>query len=237
MSLEKIIVALDTDMKEEAIEIIHKLGDRINYYKVGSVLFTRYGPELVKEIKKFGQGKQVFLDLKYHDIPNTVANAIKQAMIYGVDMLTIHTIGGYQMMRAAVEACGKEQKSKPPVILGVTVLTSMKTTDLREVGVNRVVESQVKKMTKLGMRAGIGGVVCSGQEIELVRKVVGEDKLIVVPGIRLASGDKGDQKRVVTPKDAVLKGADYLVMGRPIIKANDPQKILDLIEQELNGVS
>ena len=234
MALDKIIVALDTESKDEAMALVRALGDRISYYKIGSVLFSSYGPDFVKEVKSFSAGKKVFLDLKYHDIPNTVAKAIEQTMTYGVDMLTVHTIGGFSMLKAAVQAAEKSVVSLKPIILGVTVLTSIKTADLKEVGVNRKIVSQVKKMAILGNNAGLGGFVCSAKEIELVRKTIDKNKIIVVPGIRLSGEEKGDQQRVATPREAILAGADYLVMGRSIIKSINPQKVLDDIEADLN---
>ena len=232
MSLDKIIVALDVETKEEAISIVKKLGDRISYYKIGSVLFTSYGPSLIHELKSLN--KKVFLDLKYHDIPNTVANAIKHAVKNKVDMITLHTCGGFNMLKEAVNVVENLDKSEhKPILLGVTVLTSMKTSDLKEVGVNRKVESQVKKLAIMSKAAGMNGFVCSAKEIKLIRRIAGPKAVIVVPGIRFADDDKGDQKRVATPSEAIKAGASYLVIGRSIIKAENVGKVLDRIEKEL----
>ena len=226
MSLDKIIVALDVETKEEAISIVKKIGGRISYYKVGSVLFTSYGPSLIEELKSLN--KKVFLDLKYHDIPNTVANAIKHAVKNKVDMITLHTSGGYNMLKEAVNVVKNLDKSEhKPILLGVTVLTSMKTPDLKEVGVNRKVESQVKKLVVMSKSAGLNGFVCSSREIKLIRRIAGPDAVIVVPGIRFAGDAKGDQKRVATPEEALKAGASYLVMGRSIIEAKDIDNVLE----------
>ncbi len=233
MGLEKIIVALDVDTREEALNIVKKLGKRIEFYKIGSVLFTKYGADFVKELKNLG--KKVFLDLKYHDIPNTVSNAIKNAIDLKVDMITLHTIGGFEMMREAVLTVDKNGKAgNKPILLGVTVLTSMKTKDLREIGLNRTVESQVKKLAKLATFAGLKGFVCSAKEIKLVRKITGKNGIIVVPGIRLDGDEAGDQKRVATPTEAIKNGASYLVMGRTILSAKNIDETLDKIEAEIS---
>ncbi|MFC1485263.1 orotidine-5'-phosphate decarboxylase [bacterium] len=230
MSLERIIVALDVNTREQALEIVGKLGDRINFYKIGSVLFTHYGPSLIKEIK--AMGKKVFLDLKYHDIPNTVSKAVIEAGKYNVDMLTLHTLGGFTMLKEAVLSA-KEYCENPPILLGVTVLTSMKEGDLYDIGINRKVEKEVKKLAIMAKNAGIKGIVCSPREIKTVRKACKNDVIIITPGIRPKSADKGDQKRVATPKEALDLGADYLVIGRPVIKAENVELVLDEIEEEM----
>lgn len=229
MSLDKIIVALDVETKEQAINIIKKIGDRISFYKIGSILFTNYGPSLVDEVKNFG--KKVFLDLKYYDIPNTVSNAIISAINHKVDMLTIHASGGYKMIKEAVDATNKAPYKLD--LLGVTVLTSMKTSDIKEVGVNRKVASHVKKLAILANHAGLNGFVCSSKEINIIRKI-SKNATIVVPGIRFNDDNMGDQQRVATPKEAISQGASYLVIGRTIISSFDLQKTLDRIEDDIN---
>lgn len=226
----KIIVALDVDTKEEVFKIIDRLGDKIDFYKIGSVLFTHYGPDLVHEIKN--RGKKVFLDLKYHDIPNTVAHAVKEALSLNIDMLTVHTSGGFTMLKEAQLVV--DNADIKPIILGVTVLTSMKQSDLDELGVNRQIKSQVKKLATIAKNAGIKGVVCSAKELSIVKKV-NKNFIAVVPGIRPASASLDDQHRAVTPAQAIKNGADYLVIGRPIIKADDPLKVVDEINLEIGN--
>ncbi|MFC1512666.1 orotidine-5'-phosphate decarboxylase [bacterium] len=231
MSRDKIIVALDLPTKEEALKIIDVLGDKISFYKVGSVLFTQYGPEIITELKK--RNKKVFLDLKYLDIPNTVAHAVHEAVKLKVHMLTLHTSGGFRMLKEASLIADAVGGDHAPVLLGVTVLTSMKEKDLFEIGINRKVASQVKKLAVIAKNAGIKGIVCSSRELSIVKKV-NKDFIAVVPGIRPAFSEAGDQKRTAEPAEAIKMGADYLVIGRPIIKAQDPleavEKIIKSIE-------
>jgi orotidine-5'-phosphate decarboxylase len=229
MNYNPIIVALDVKTKEDALSLVKILGDKIDFYKIGSVLFTHYGPEIIRELKKMN--KKVFLDLKYHDIPNTVKSAIKEAVNIGVDMITIHTLGGYTMMKEAqicVEQESREKKIIEPIILGVTVLTSMQEKDLFDIGINRKVSSQVKKLAVLARNSGIKGVVCSSMELPIVKKV-NKNFIAVVPGIRPEDSSTNDQKRIATPKSAIENGADYLVIGRPIIEAKNPVEVVENI--------
>ncbi len=202
MKINPLILALDVEDLKTAKKFVRNLSPYINIFKIGSILFTREGPVVVEMVKKLN--RKVFLDLKYHDIPNTVGMAVKSARDLGVDMLTIHTSGGTEMMREAV-------KNKGSIVLfGVTVLTSIDKKILKsQIGVNRDVRSQVVRLAKMARSAGLDGVVASGNEIELVRKASGRNFLIVVPGVRPSGEAAGDQKRVVTPGDALKRGADF----------------------------
>lgn len=201
----KLIVALDVDSYERAAALVKDLRDAVEVFKVGSILFTRVGPKIVDFINE--QRRKCFLDLKFHDIPNTVAKAVESAAALNVFMLTVHASGGEEMLRAAAQTIPGR-----PAILGVTVLTS--------VGGN--VQKEVLRLAKLAQQCGLSGVVTSPQEIGLIRKAVGEKLLIVTPGIRPSWAETGDQKRVMTPAEAIAAGADYIVVGRPIIAAQHP---------------
>ena len=231
-----IIVALDVASRQQAVALAKRLDPTLCQVKVGMELFTAAGPIIVKDLQKLGY--KVFLDLKFKDIPNTVAGAVRSACSLGVWMLNVHADGGSKMMRAAVEAVQKA--AHPPLLLGVTVLTSMDASDLEEVGVTVLTSMdtqgvgepgtvalttstlpQVCRLAKLVQRCGLDGIVSSGQEIAAIRQQCGEDFLIVVPGIRLPGGSQDDQARIVTPEMAIRAGADYLVVGRPITGAPD----------------
>jgi orotidine-5'-phosphate decarboxylase len=230
---KKIIIALDVKNKEEAVAAVSGLKDA-RTFKVGLELFTAEGPALFKKLKVLRKG--IFLDLKLHDIPNTVAGAVRSAVRHGVQMMTIHTSGGREMMTRAVEAAretAEVEKVETPLLLGVTVLTSLKSADLDEVGMKPDVAGQVLRLAGLAKSAGMDGVVCSPQEIEIIRKEHGRDLLIVTPGIRPAWAAAQDQKRIMTPAEAVQKGADYLVIGRPITGAASPQEAFARIVEEL----
>lgn len=211
----KLIVALDVDTWPEATALVEKLADAVEVFKVGSQLFTRVGPPILEFIH--ARGKQVFLDLKYHDIPNTVAEAVRAAASHRVMMLTVHSSGGAEMLKAAAGV------SPRPMIVGVTVLTS----------VAGDVEDEVLRRAKTCREAGLDGVVASPQELPKLRQEFGDKFVIVTPGIRPAWAAAGDQKRITTPAQAVKAGASYLVVGRPIIAADDPvaaaRKVLDEI--------
>lgn len=230
---KKIIIALDVKNKEEAVAIVSGLKDA-RTFKVGLELFTAEGPALFKKLKVLRKG--IFLDLKLHDIPNTVAGAVRSAVRHGVQMMTIHTSGGRDMMARAAEAAretAEMEKVERPLLLGVTILTSLKSAELDEVGMKSDVAGQVLRLARLAKSAGMDGVVCSPQEIEMIRKEHGRDLLIVTPGIRPAWAAAQDQKRIMTPAEAVGKGADYLVIGRPITGAASPQEAFARIVEEL----
>lgn len=230
---DRIIIALDVPTKEEGIALVSKLkGART--FKVGLELFTAEGPALFKKLKALR--KDVFLDLKLHDIPNTVAGAVQSAFRHGVQMMTIHTSGGREMMAKAAETARQvsgELNRPKPVLLGVTVLTSLKDSELAEVGVTGDVASQVLRLAGLAKAAGLDGVVCSPQEIEALRKEFGRELVIVTPGIRPHWAAAQDQKRILTPAEAVAKGADFLVIGRPITGAASPEEAFLRIVEEL----
>jgi orotidine-5'-phosphate decarboxylase len=230
---KKIIIALDVKNKEEAVAIVSGLKDA-RTFKIGLELFTAEGPALFKKLKVLRKG--IFLDLKLHDIPNTVAGAVRSAVRHGVQMMTIHTSGGRDMMARAAEAAretAEMEKVERPLLLGVTILTSLKSAELDEVGMKPDVAGQVLRLARLAKSAGMDGVVCSPQEIEMIRKEHGQDLLIVTPGIRPAWAAAQDQKRIMTPAEAVGKGADYLVIGRPITGAASPQEAFARIVEEL----
>ncbi|HTB21639.1 MAG TPA: orotidine-5'-phosphate decarboxylase [bacterium] len=220
----KIMLALDVDSREKAEEWVHKLKSHVGFFKVGLQLFTKEGPELVRSIR--ARGGRIFLDVKYHDIPNTVAKACESAAGLGVDFINVHALGGKAMMKAAAEAVATtsaRMRLPKPALLAVTVLTSHDARSLkREVGLRGGPDGEVKRLALLAKAAGCDGVVCSPREIALVRKACGPNFLIVTPGVRPAGGAKHDQKRTLTAGQALAAGADYLVVGRPVTEAADP---------------
>jgi len=234
-SAHRIITALDVENKAQALALVRQL-DQAVLFKVGLELFTAEGPALLQEIKALGKG--VFLDLKLHDIPNTVGEAARIGVRHGARMMTIHTSGGREMMaRAAATAAEEAAKSGsvPPLLLGVTILTSLKNDDLAAIGMIPDTAGQVLRLAALAKASGMSGVVCSAQEIEIVRNEVGPDFLIVTPGIRPVGAAVQDQKRVMTPALAVAKGSNYLVIGRPITQAASPAEAFARIVEELEG--
>lgn len=226
-----LIVALDVSSAKEAHQIVTSIGQSATIYKVGKQLFTAEGPQIVRDLT--AGGKQVFLDLKFHDIPNTVAAAVRQAAELRVAMLTVHGSGGAKMLKAAAEAA--REGVRKPMVLAVTVLTSMDQEDLTEIGVAGTVLSQVLRLGALARAAGIGGVVASAHEARELRRELGADFAIVTPGVRPAGTSKGDQARVVTPGDAIRAGATHIVVGRPITAAADPAAAARSIVEELRG--
>ncbi len=221
---KRIIIALDDVSKDKINRVIDATAPFIEIYKIGSIAFTVFGPRIIDEIKN--RDKEVFLDLKYFDIPNTVSRAVQQAVSYGVKMLTLHTLGGYEMLKAAVAA--NEGRA---ALLGVTLLTSFDAVQLKRIGIDSDIQGMVKRLALLAMDAGIDGLVASGHELEQLRNILGDKPVIVVPGIRPDDGaPAGDQKRVVSPKRAFDSGADYIVIGRPVTESNEPadtvQKII-----------
>lgn len=231
---KRIIVALDVSTREKALFLVNQL-DEAEIFKIGLKLFTAQGPSLLQEIMSLG--KKIFLDLKLHDIPNTVAEAVKASIEHGIHMLTLHSSGGREMMVRAAQAAREEEKKgkNKPFLLAVTVLTSLKDTELREIGMAFSTKAQVLRLAKLSKEAGMDGVVCSPQEIDIIRQEFGPDFLLVTPGIRPSWSLSNDQKRIMSPSLALKKGADYLVIGRPIIKASSPRQAFLKICQELNG--
>ncbi len=231
---DRIIIALDVQTKEEGIALVGRLKDA-RTFKVGLELFTAEGPAMFRKLKVLR--KDVFLDLKLHDIPNTVAGAVRSACRLGVQMMTLHTSGGREMMVRAAEAAktaAEVGRGPRPMLLGVTVLTSLKGADLEEVGMSSDVASQVLRLAGLAKAAGLDGVVCSPQEIEALRREFGRELVIVTPGIRPVWAAAQDQKRIMTPAEAVAKGADYLVIGRPVTAAPSPNEAFLRIVEELD---
>ncbi|MEN6561398.1 MAG: orotidine-5'-phosphate decarboxylase [Acidobacteriota bacterium] len=231
---DRIIIALDVQTREEGSALVGRLRDA-RTFKVGLELFTAEGPALFRKLKVLR--KDIFLDLKLHDIPNTVSGAVRSALKHGVQMMTLHASGGREMMARAAEtarAAAEAAKGPKPLLLGVTVLTSLKGADLEEVGQGADVASQVVRLAGLAKASGLDGVVCSPQEIEVLRREYGRDLVIVTPGIRPVWAAAQDQKRIMTPADAVARGADYLVIGRPITGAPSPNEAFLRIVEELD---
>jgi orotidine-5'-phosphate decarboxylase len=230
---DKIIIALDVNTLKEEERLLDILSPEVQIFKIGMELFYSCGPKAIELVKKYD--RDIFLDLKFHDIPNTVYGASKAAVRFGVRMFNVHASGGTDMMKKAVEAAEEESEKlgiSRPKILGVTVLTSMDEEALKKSGVNKSPEEQVLSLAKLTKDAGLDGVVASPEEIIAIRKSTGRDFLIVTPGVRPAASEIGDQKRVATPKEAFDRGADYIVIGRPVTKAKDPVSVLKTIIQQ-----
>jgi orotidine-5'-phosphate decarboxylase len=226
---DRLIVALDVRGAPQARQIVQTIGGAVATYKIGKQLFTAEGPQVVRDL--ISSGRKVFLDLKFHDIPNTVARAVKSAAELGVSMMTVHASGGSKMLNAAVEAAA--QSPLRPMIIAVTVLTSLADSDLPELGISGDVRSQVLRLAALARSAGCDGVVASAQEARELRREMGEDFVIVTPGIRPAGAASGDQARVVTPAEAIAAGATYLVVGRPVLDAADPAKAAEEIVRDI----
>jgi orotidine-5'-phosphate decarboxylase len=223
---EKIILALDVASKKEALDLVEQLREKISFFKIGLQLYTAEGPEVVRAIR--ATGAKVFLDLKLHDIPNTVAKAVESASNIGVQMLTIHLSGGSEMIRAAVGARKREMS-----ILGVTVLTSSTQQTLDEIGIEEQLDRHVLRLGNLGVAAGIDGLVASPFEARFLRSELGDKIKIVVPGVRPSWSEPDDQKRCMTPREAIEAGADYLVIGRPITAHKNPREAVSRILEEL----
>lgn len=233
---ERIILALDVASYKEAVDIVLKFKDHIDIFKVGSELFTSAGPMIVEKLNSMG--KRVFLDLKYHDIPNTVKRTAEITARMGVFMLTLHTMGGLEMMRQTVERLVEislKENIQKPKLLGVTILTSIdRETLVNELGITHNITLQVKHLTGLAIKAGLDGVVASPDEVEMLRFNFDKNLLIITPGIRPSWSQRDDQKRTMTPADALRKGADYLVIGRPILSHTNPHHALELLIKEMS---
>jgi len=224
---DKIIVALDVPTKEKALVLVHQLQDKISFFKIGLQLYTAEGPEIVRAV--LATGAKVWLDLKFYDIPNTVGRAVESACTLGVQMLTIHLSGGSEMIRAATAA-----RCSDALILGVTVLTSSTERTLREIGIADSVEDEVMRLARLGAAAGIDGLVASPHEIRILRREFGDGLKIAVQGIRPSWAEPGDQKRFMTPLEALQAGTDYIGIGRPITGHPNPPEAVARIVGELN---
>lgn len=227
MTNDKIIVALDVATKKKALALVKQLGSKISFFKLGLQLYTAEGPDIVRAV--LSTGAKVWLDLKLYDIPNTVARAVESASTLGVQMLTIHLSGGREMIRAATGACSADM-----LLLGVTVLTSATEQTLREIGIPHTVEDQVLRLARLGIEAGIDGFVASPHEIKMLRAEFGSRIKIAVQGIRPSWAEPGDQKRFMTPREAIEAGADYIGIGRPITAHARPEDALQKILEELH---
>jgi len=234
---DRIIVALDVDSADAARELVDALAGSVGAFKIGLQLFTTAGPDFVREVT--GAGHRVFLDLKFHDIPNTVANAAVEATRLGVWMFNVHALGGGKMMRRMVdavnEACMRERLARPKII-AVTILTSSDANELREVGIEREVSDEVLNLARLTAKCGLDGVVASALEARPLKQAVGSDHfLVVTPGIRKTSETNDDQKRVMTPAEAVSNGSDFLVIGRPITNAPNKRATIESIVNEIES--
>ena len=231
--MTELIVALDVQSRVEAVEKVKSIGDGVGFYKIGLELFTAEGPDVVKAVRDLG--KKVFLDLKFHDIPRTVERAVRSGGKLGVDLMTIHSVGGKAMIRAAAEAAA-EFGPNGPKILAVTVLTSLDRSDLEDVGIaGRTPADQVEAMAKFATANGAHGLVCSPLEVGKLSKLLPSGTLFVTPGVRPVDSAVGDQKRVATPADAVRDGATHLVVGRPILAAPDPVAAAAAILSEMKA--
>jgi orotidine-5'-phosphate decarboxylase len=228
---KKIIFALDVNGLAEIDRYAEMLSGKVGMFKVGKELFTSCGPVAVKAVQR--HGGQVFLDLKYHDIPNTVAKAMLEAARLGVQLTNLHALGGAEMMETAATAVRKEFGNDRPRLLAVTILTSSTAETLRGVGIEHSLQDMVVRLAKLAQESGMDGVVASPLEIDLIRATCGPDFLIVTPGVRPTFAAADDQKRIMTPAEAVKSGADYLVIGRPVAKAEDPAQAADMIADEI----
>ncbi|EJL6398504.1 orotidine-5'-phosphate decarboxylase [Vibrio navarrensis] len=227
---QKVIVALDYDNQADALAFVDRIDPMSCRLKVGKEMFTLFGPDFVRELHK--RGFSVFLDLKFHDIPNTCAKAVRAAAELGVWMVNVHASGGERMMSAAREILlpyGKER----PLLIGVTVLTSMEQSDLAGVGLDIEPQQQVMRLASLTKNAGLDGVVCSAQEATLLKQNLGQEFKLVTPGIRPQGSEQGDQRRIMTPVEAIAAGSDYLVIGRPITQAANPADVLESINTSL----
>lgn len=225
----RLIVALDVPNAAAALELVNSLERSCRWFKVGMELFTASGPAAIEPI--VARGYSVFLDLKFHDIPNTVAGAVRSAAALGVRMVNVHALGGPAMLSAARAAL--DGLPDPPQLLAVTVLTSMDADELRAAGVERSPAEEAEVLARMGIEAGVRGFVCSPQEVARLRALAGPEAVLVVPGIRPAGGDSGDQRRISTPAEALHAGASYLVVGRPITQAADPAEAAEAILEEM----
>lgn len=230
MNDQKVIVALDYDNQADALAFVDRIDPSSCRLKVGKEMFTLFGPDFVKELHK--RGFTVFLDLKFHDIPNTCSKAVRAAAELGVWMVNVHASGGERMMTASREILEPYGKDRP-LLIGVTVLTSMEQNDLAGIGLDIAPQEQVVRLANLTKNSGLDGVVCSAQEATMLKSNLGKDFKLVTPGIRPAGAAVGDQKRIMTPTQAITAGSDYLVIGRPITQAEHPEQVLAAINHDL----
>jgi orotidine-5'-phosphate decarboxylase len=230
-----IIAALDLPTADAALKLAEQIAPAVGAFKIGSELFTSAGPDIVNRVR--ATGACVFLDLKFHDIPNTVAKAVASATLLNVQMLTVHTSGGLEMMSAAQESANKtaaDQGNEPPLVLGVTVLTSMNDSTLADTGCSSPVAPQVERLARLAVKASVGGLVCSPLELRSLRQIVPQQMQLVTPGIRTGNEKPDDQKRTLSPREALAAGASWLVIGRPIYAAPEPRRAAEAILASLS---
>ncbi|MFB9133726.1 orotidine-5'-phosphate decarboxylase [Vibrio olivae] len=230
MTDQKVIVALDYANQADALAFVDKIDPNSCRLKVGKEMFTLFGPDFVKQLHQ--RGFSVFLDLKFHDIPNTCSKAVRAAAELGVWMVNVHASGGERMMQASREIL-EPYGAQRPLLIGVTVLTSMEQSDLNGIGIDVTPQQQVQRLATLTKNSGLDGVVCSAQEASMLKAELGADFKLVTPGIRPAGSEVGDQRRIMTPVEAMSAGSDYLVIGRPITQAQDPQGVLQQINASL----
>jgi len=233
--MDKLIVSLDVDDFFQAARLIDILSPKVNIFKVGIAPYVNFGEQLLDKLRSLD--KQVFLDLKFHDIPNTVKNAAKAAAQKGVFMMNFHCLGGSRMLEAAVAGVHEANISPMPLLIGVTILTSMGIEDMKDIGLSGAIHDRIISLANIAKKSGLNGVVASAKEAKIIKDQVGQDFVVVTPGIRPAwsVAGKEDQKRVLTPKQAVTEGADYIVVGRPIVKAEDPLAAATKIIAELES--
>ena len=227
----RVIVAIDDDFIEQARAQVNLLTPELCHLKVGSILFTRYGNLFVEELMQ--KGYRVFLDLKFHDIPKIVASACRAIAELGVWMMSIHIAGGRAMLKTVVDVLQLMPLKKRLFLIGVTILTSLDNNDLKSLGMHDELSIIVSRMAVLAKASGLNGVICSSQEAELLRKKFDRNFLLITPGIRLKTDEKNDQKRTMTPREAIKAGSDYLVIGRPITQSKNPLKTLEVINKEV----
>jgi len=227
VKLKKLIIALDLNDKNKTYELIDEIGDRVDIYKVGWIPYLVCGKEIIKKLKD--ENKKVFIDFKFFDIPNTVKNAIKILCDYGIDMFTFHLLSGEKVCKSIIEL-KRELKSEFKAI-GVSILTSFTEEDIKNFGLNIEIKKLVENLAKIGYRYGIDGIVCSGEELPFLREKFPSNFLIIVPGIRVEKVD--DQKRIISVKEAIKKGADFIVVGRPVYESKEPVKVVDEILKEI----
>ena len=232
---DRIIIALDVDNDREALSLVDELNGAVGMFKVGHQLFTAYGPDIVRRV--IAKGARVFLDLKYHDIPNTVAKASAEAVKLGASIFNVHALGGREMMKAAAAAAFEtaDALGRPrPLVLAVTILTSMDELSLRrDLKINRSLRREVAHLAETAQQCGLSGVVASPQELKMLRRAVRGPFVVLTPGVRPAWAGKDDQKRTMTPGEAVAAGADYIVIGRPVLKAADRKAAVESIVREI----
>lgn len=233
---DRLVIALDYPDRASALRLVERVSGMVGMFKVGLQLFTSEGPGIVREI--IDAGERVFLDLKFHDIPNTAAGAARSSALLGVSIFNLHALGGAEMMRAAARAVADSPgHSSKPLLLGVTVLTSMDAANLSDVGVDSDVESEVIRLAALARDSGLDGVVASPREVRLIRERVAPERFIILtPGIRPAWSEAGDQKRVATPAEALRAGADYIVIGRAVTASDEPRDAVERILEEIHSV-